>query len=77
MACQVQILLLHYKCIRKSTIDNAFKRYFPLFAIGDVNADPKSVESQATNMMCILWQNYRDMQLNDKQQCEVMKNENS
>jgi hypothetical protein len=39
--------------IGKPTIVNAYKRgKFPLYAIGDVNADLKSVESQATKLIC-------------------------
>jgi hypothetical protein len=39
--------------IGKPTIANAFKKgNFPLFAIGDVNADLKSVETQAIKLIC-------------------------
>ena len=42
--------------IGKATVAKVAKKgCFPLFCIGNVHAEIKSVEAQATKFMCVLW----------------------
>ena len=53
--------------IGKATVVKVAKKgCFPLFCVGDVHAEIKYVEAQATEFMCCIWQGSRVMQLHDR-----------